>query len=158
MSVSDQTRADRGAVRPPTDLQPVFRLALALCVTAVAYLAFAPLEEPAGFSWDKGNHVLAFFVMAWLADGGWPGPRHAPMRWALLLGYGAAIEVIQQLLPLRELSWLDLLADGIGIGLYAALAALLSRVGIGLVGGGPGCGSRGPDWRPGAGGQRRDLG
>jgi VanZ family protein len=111
-----------------------FRFALAICVVAVSYLAFAPLQEPAGFSWDKGNHVLAFFVMAGLAHGGWPQNAHAAMRWALLLGYGVAIEVIQHLLPLREFSLFDAVADVIGILLYVAVASLLVRaVGVSRV-------------------------
>ena len=49
-----------------------FQFALWVCVLVVAWLAFAPFAEPAGFSWDKANHVPAFCVMAALADGGYP--------------------------------------------------------------------------------------
>jgi VanZ family protein len=121
-----------------------FRFALAICVVAVSYLAFAPLREPVGFSWDKGNHVLAFFIMALLAHGGWPGRAHAPMRWGLLMGYGVGIEVIQQQLPLRHFSWLDIFADGLGLLLYAAVAALLTRAGVDIFGQAAGCRVRAP--------------
>lgn len=105
----------------------LFRAALAVCVLAVAWLAFAPLEESPGFSWDKSNHLLAFFIMAGLADGAYPGRAGAWRRWGLLLLYGLIIELVQRHLPLRYFSWLDLFADGVGILLYIASRALLSR-------------------------------
>ncbi|MBK1716133.1 hypothetical protein CKO27_00420 [Thiocystis violacea] len=92
---------------------------------AVAYLAFAPLTEPVGFSYDKFNHLFAFAVMAWLADGGWPGPRQAWARWGMLLGYGLLIELVQRELPFRQFSWLDVMADAAGIAVYVAAKALI---------------------------------
>jgi VanZ family protein len=100
-----------------------FRLALWGCVLVVAWLAFAPGAESAGFSWDKANHVLAFFVMAALADGGCPGRDRELPRWGLLLGYGLAIEMVQWQLPYRESSWLDLVANLVGVLLYIGLRA-----------------------------------
>ena len=110
----------------------VFRVAFGVCAVAVAYFAFAPLEAPPVFSWDKANHVLAFFVMAWLADAGWPERRWKLARWGLLLAYGLAIEVIQQVLPLRYFSWLDLVADGVGILAYLGVGSMLPGVWIRL--------------------------
>jgi VanZ family protein len=95
----------------------------------VALLAFAPLTEPVGFSYDKGNHVLAFFVMAALADGGWPGSRHARWRIRLLVGYGLLIELVQHSLPYREFSLLDVGADLLGILLYQGVKAAAARLG-----------------------------
>ncbi|WP_164655520.1 VanZ family protein [Thiorhodococcus mannitoliphagus] len=108
-------------------LRPVFKLALAVCVIAVAYLAFAPLETPPLFTYDKSNHLLAFFVMAWLADMSWPGRRYALSRWGWLLAYGMLIELVQRELPLREFSLLDFAADALGIGLYSIGRAALNR-------------------------------
>lgn len=96
-----------------------FRVALVTCVLAVAWLAFAPLEQAPGVSWDKGNHVFAFFFMAWLADEAFPGPDKALRRWSLLLTYGLVIELVQRELPYRHFSWLDLVADSVGIILYS---------------------------------------
>ena len=89
----------------------------------VAWLAFAPLAEPAGLSWDKANHVLAFFIMAALASASYPGRDRELPRWGLLLGYGLVIELVQWQLPYRELSWLDLIANGLGVLLYIGLRA-----------------------------------
>jgi len=113
----------------------LFRIAFAVTAVAIAYLAFAPLAVSPAFSWDKANHVLAFFVMAWLADAGWPGRRRDLPRWGLLLAYGLAIEIIQRVLPMREFSWLDFCADAIGILAYLGVRRLLCRVGISPVSG-----------------------
>lgn len=116
----------------PNAIRPLARAALALCVLAVAYLAFAPLEEPPGLSYDKGNHLLAFFVMAWLADLGWPGQRHELARWGWLIAYGLLIELIQSLLPFREFSLFDWAADAMGIALYALLRTMGARLWMSL--------------------------
>jgi VanZ family protein len=108
---------------PEGVLQRGFRLALWACVLVVAGLAFAPLAEPTGFSWDKANHVLAFCVMAALADAGYPGSDRELPRWGLLLSYGLIIELVQWQLPYREFSWLDLVANAVGILLYIGVRA-----------------------------------
>ena len=104
-----------------------FQLALWGCVLVVAWLAFAPLMEPAGFSWDKANHLLAFCLMAALADAGYPGRDREWPRWGLLLGYGLVIELVQWPLPYRELSGLDLVANLVGVLLYIGLRAWVVR-------------------------------
>ncbi|NEV61228.1 VanZ family protein [Thiorhodococcus minor] len=124
--------------------RPLAKTALAICVLAVAYLAFAPLETPPGFSYDKGNHLLAFFVMAWLADIGWPGRRYELPRWRWLLAYGLLIELVQRGLPFREFSSLDLLADALGIGLYVLLRLAAER--LWLKGRGESAGPLGVGW------------
>jgi VanZ family protein len=106
----------------PSVIRRLSRIALGVCVLAVAYLAFTPDADTVGTSWDKANHLLAFAVMAALADRGWPGRRLEGRRWALLLGYGLLIETVQQFLPLRHFSLLDWAADAVGILIY-----LLSR-------------------------------
>jgi VanZ family protein len=118
------TFAETVTARPTRGL---YRVALALCVLAVAYLAFTPLDAPGIGGWDKLNHALAFFVMAWLAAGGFPGRKAAPVRWGLLLGYGLLIELVQSQLPFRDFSLLDLLADAVGILLYTLTASLVAR-------------------------------
>ena len=103
--------------------QPVYRLALAGGLLAILYLALTPAESaPAGLGYDKANHLLAFLVLAWLADNGWPGRAQAWKRWGWLLCYGLFIELVQHELPTREASGFDLLADGFGLALYAVLA------------------------------------
>ena len=104
----------------------LYRLALAVCMLVVAVLALSPAQDVPGFDYDKLNHLLAFIVMAWLAEGSWPQPRHALWRWMLLLGYGLLIELAQSQLPTREFSWLDLATDALGVLLYT-LGSRLAR-------------------------------
>ena len=100
----------------------IFRLALLAYLTIISVLAFAPLSSTPGTGYDKVNHILAFFVLAGLADLAYPVPSsdHGWARWACLLGFGFFIEAVQYFLPYREFSLLDLAADGFGIWLYVA--------------------------------------
>lgn len=98
------------------------------CVVVVTYLALTPSSASPGFSWDKANHLLAFVVLAGLAELGWPARRHAPWRYGLLLAYGLFIETVQQFLPLRQFSWLDLLADAFGLLLYFVLKQVVAAI------------------------------
>jgi VanZ family protein len=76
-----------------------------------------------GLSRDKANHVLAFCVMAAPAVAGYPGRDGELPRWWLLLGYGLVIELVQRQLPYRERSWLDLVANVVGVLLSLGLRA-----------------------------------
>ena len=105
----------------------LYRLALVICLLAVLYLALTPMASSPGLGYDKANHLLAFLVMAWLADGGWPGRERAWKRWGWLLCYALFIELVQHELPHREASWFDLLADLLGLALYSGLKAAFSR-------------------------------
>ena len=79
---------------------------------------------------DKLMHFSAFLsiaVSAALASG---PTRHS--AWAIaaaLLGYGALIEIAQIWIPGRDASWLDLLADALGIACGLSLAFALRRWG-----------------------------
>lgn len=108
---------------PP--IHRIFRLGLVICLIAVAFLAFAPLDKPPLTTWDKANHILAFAVLTWLVDGSYPG-GHAAAKWGWLLGYGLFIEVVQHFLPHRDASWLDLAADALGIFVYIGAATGLA--------------------------------
>lgn len=112
----------------PSVIRRFARWTLWAAVLAVAVLAFTPSADPPGTSWDKANHLLAFGVMAWLADLGWPGQQRALPRWGLLLGYGLLIEVVQHFIPMRHFSLLDLAADATGILIYLGLKAGRQRL------------------------------
>jgi VanZ family protein len=108
-------------------IRPAFRLALFVCVLAIAYLAFAPVAQVPGTPSDKLNHVFAFAVLAWLADMAYPGHLLAAQRLTLLLGYGLLIELVQGFLPYRELSPLDLAANAAGILCHGAIVRIRGR-------------------------------
>ena len=46
----------------------IFRLGLWACLAIISFLAFAPLASDPGTGHDKANHILAFLVLAGLAD------------------------------------------------------------------------------------------
>ena len=108
--------------------QSLTRLALASCLVGIAVLAFAPLASDPGTGNDKLNHLLAFGVLAALADRSFPGPGPGQGwgKWVSLMVYGLLIEGVQFFLPYREASGWDLLADGAGIGLYVVAARLVA--------------------------------
>lgn len=96
----------------------LWRALLAILLAAVTWLALVP-DPPKGVStgWDKSNHMLAFaslaFTCVWAL---WPTPRQWWLIVAALLAYGVGIEIAQSFLPPRSADALDVLADGIGIG------------------------------------------
>lgn len=89
----------------------------ALMVAAVAFAVrpLAPGQGPENwFPYADKLHHLWFFALLW-----WLGRRAgiaATPGWALaLLAFGVAIEGAQALTPTREVSLLDVAADGAGI-------------------------------------------
>ncbi len=107
----------------------VCRIGLVAALAGITILATTPLSYPvvSGVN-DKFNHVLAFFVLALLADFSFPEKEFAAAMMLSLLGYGLAIEITQYFLPHRMFSLLDLAADAAGIGLYKIFRPLLKKV------------------------------
>lgn len=107
-----------------------FRVAFALALSAVTWLAFTSSELPSPmYIWDKGNHFVAFFVLAFLLDYSFPAParrlaRHNAVKWAFLMGYGVGIEVVQWYLGYRQFDFADMLGDALGIASYVVLLPL----------------------------------
>ena len=67
---------------------------------------------------DKLGHMMAFFVMAFLADFSFPKTRFTVWKVVALLGFGLLIELLQMSIPSRTFSSLDLLADAVGLVMY----------------------------------------
>ncbi|MDK3257818.1 VanZ family protein [Blastococcus capsensis] len=91
------------------------RVAFGLVVLVSLVVLFAPASGvPSGPpGTDKVVHVLLFAALA--VSGRWAGVRAAPLA-AALLSYAAASELLQGLTPLaRSMSFLDLVADAIGV-------------------------------------------
>ena len=98
----------------------------ALC--AIYLLAVLPSDSVPGIQlWDKLNHALAFFVLAVLMAKAWPAAAMFKLRLGTLLLYGLAIELSQLLLPYRDASWQDMVANGFGLLLYVLLHYALGR-------------------------------
>lgn len=109
-------------------IQWFYRLAAIGWVVAILYLALTPVKMTPGVGYDKANHLIAFLLLAWLVEGGWPGPELAWRRYGWLICYAFFIESIQYYLPEREASWFDLAADLLGLTLYPALKRAWPKV------------------------------
>ena len=107
----------------------IFRILLVVSLLLFTYLATIELELPVMTSIDdKFGHVLVFLYLAFLIDYSFPASRFNLLKIVPLLLYGVVIEVIQYFIPHRMFSLLDLLADGIGIVIYALLFQILRDV------------------------------
>lgn len=107
----------------------VARFSLLAAIAAITYLAITDRPYPLVESIpDKLNHLAAFAVLGLLADYAFPTARFGAAKVLALAGYGAAIEVVQAFLPHRQASFLDLVADAAGIGLYALCVPALMRI------------------------------
>ena len=107
----------------------IFRILLVVSLLLITYLATIELELTVMTSIDdKFGHVLAFFFLAFLIDYSFPARRFNLTKIVPLLLYGIVIEVIQYFIPYRMFSLLDLLADGIGVMIYALLFQMLRHV------------------------------
>jgi VanZ family protein len=106
----------------------IYRSLLALIAVLIVHLATTAHAYPVVSSInDKANHLVAFVALALLHDHAFP--RHSRLgKTTALLGYGVAIEAVQWLLPYRDASALDLVADAAGIGAYWMVSSALSAV------------------------------
>lgn len=114
-------------------MSPKLRAALwpALFWLAVGLTAWFALMPPQGageptFGWDKTDHLLAFGAMAVLACLAWPRLPWVRVL-AALVAYGMLIEALQALVPGREASALDVLADALGACTGIAAGSLWRR-------------------------------
>ena len=107
-------------------MAPFWRIALALLLCAVLWLALTPSPPPqASLGWDKLNHAAAFATLAAVAFLGFA--RTWARIAAALLAFGALIEVLQSFTATRSAEWGDLLADGVGIALGLLLAGAVVK-------------------------------
>lgn len=105
------------------------RIAFASAIVLISYLAFSsdPPQVATRLS-DKLNHTLAFFTLAYILD---QTAQRLPVVRGLVLplfAYGVFVEAVQGQLGYREMSWLDVGADCVGIFLYLAFRVHWQRV------------------------------
>lgn len=96
-------------------LEPLLRMAFGLLFLLVGWLALTPQPATLSSGNDKSDHLLAFLALTLLLRHGWSRRLAWQGVLAVMLGYGAAIELLQLRVPGRDGSLLDLGADLIGI-------------------------------------------
>lgn len=114
-------------LRPAAQL--AWRVALGVLLVSILLLALLP-TPPRGMDtgWDKLNHLLAFAALALCVCMSHASSWRRRWPWLIgLLGYGAAIEVLQLFTPNRQGEWGDLLADALGIVLGTLLGMAVLR-------------------------------
>ena len=108
----------------------LFRIGLATTVLVITWLALAqdPYPDVEFLLFDKLNHVVAFLVLAFLADYAFPLVQNHNIKWLALLGYGLFLEVAQYSTGYRYFEVLDLLADASGIAVYVAIRSFMGSL------------------------------
>lgn len=91
------------------------KVTFGLLFLLVSYLALTPQPVDLSSSNDKSDHLLAFFSLTLLLRHGWPNLPPWRTVFGVMLGYGIAIELLQLLVPDRDGSLLDIVADLAGI-------------------------------------------
>ncbi|NKQ41419.1 MAG: VanZ family protein [Sulfurovum sp.] len=90
-----------------------FGVAFLFCIVAIYLLAMLPQEKAPQLGWsDKGNHVFAFVVLGLLLRLGFRISYWRAL--ALLIAYGAFVELSQYFTPTRSAELADVAADTIG--------------------------------------------
>lgn len=110
------------------NLTLLFRIGLASALITLSYLMLKrPGGEVQGLINDKVAHFVAFFCLAFAAEGAFPNVKRA-WKVAVLIGYGILIEVIQLNIGYRDFSWWDWLADIAGVVLYQPLVKPVNNI------------------------------
>lgn len=97
----------------------VFLLVL-IGLSAIFLMRFSPGDLPRFEHADKIVHFGAFFILALTFHRAFPIPVWVAL--IILTAYGLAIEYVQNLLPYRQASMGDLLADAAGAASYYLIA------------------------------------
>lgn len=95
------------------------RLGLGLALILFTYLMLMPVDfaiiEKTN---DKIDHILAFYLLALLADFSFADRGFDHYKITPLMAYALLMESIQHYLPHRTFSVFDLVADGAGLLIY----------------------------------------
>ncbi|MCO7225373.1 VanZ family protein [Pleionea sp. CnH1-48] len=94
----------------------VWKLGAFLSILLLLYLTLTPITAPslAIENIDKLYHFIAFAGVTWLCKNAFINISALKLFGSLLL-LGLMIEIVQHQLPNRSFSWLDWVADGVGI-------------------------------------------
>ncbi len=103
----------------------LYRGVFIAALVAIYLLAMLPGDSlPSVQLWDKLQHAAAFFVLAMLMGLAWPRTSLWRMQLPILFGFGVVIELSQAMVPYREASMADLMANATGLMLYSGAVFL----------------------------------
>jgi VanZ family protein len=105
-----------------------FRISLIVAMLVISYLAFSAQENSMlDTGYDKSNHFIAFFVLAFLCHFSFIQKNRVYSIFLPLLIYAVFIESVQYFLPYRTFSLLDIIADIFAVLVYLILAQWLIK-------------------------------
>ncbi|WP_299731002.1 VanZ family protein [uncultured Endozoicomonas sp.] len=110
---------------------PLLKTGFYLLLLAVLVMALLPVEEegPATLVNDKVMHGLVFLMLAFVMEVlAHPGGELRYLKPALLLLYGALMEVLQGQTGYRDPSIADFIADGVGIAMFYGIASIVRKI------------------------------
>ena len=104
-----------------------FKIALLICVLSIEYLATTTREiEIVSGMWDKSNHFMAFFVLYILLSFAYQHMKtFHKILW--LMAFAIQIEVVQYFIEGRFFSFMDVVADTIGMVIGVVIFRFLSN-------------------------------
>jgi len=105
----------------------VFEVLFYVALIAIEFLATVTTIhiEVVESMWDKSNHFIAFFTLFILLSCAYRLKESHKI--ILLFIFGVQIELVQHFLPPREASFLDIVADSVGILIGYILFKILKR-------------------------------
>jgi len=98
------------------------QLFLLLMMIFVAWASLTPVYDPKPMLInDKLAHFLTYFSLALISDNAFARSHFALKKFSWLFAFGVSLEILQQFVPGRAFSYLDMLANATGILLYAIM-------------------------------------
>ncbi len=74
---------------------------------------------------DKVEHIAAYGLLTVLAVPGWKERASPWVIGLIIIGYGGLLEILQTIAPGRDSSWLDLVANCLGVILGIGIVGLM---------------------------------
>ncbi len=96
----------------------IFRILFWLLLGAILAISLMPAEDaPVVFADDKLNHILAFFILSFMARILW-SRVNTLILFSMLTVFGGGIEILQLAMGFgRDADWMDFAADVLAIAL-----------------------------------------
>lgn len=107
----------------------IFRVLLFVTLIVVTFLATTSLEFTViPSTYDKLNHLGAFFVLALLLDFSFPESSFNVIKVIFLISYSFSLEVFQHFLPHRMFSLFDIVADIVALAAYGMFIPVFKNI------------------------------